>query len=116
MFLLTDLAVMVTSGLEVASRWPISSMDLDLAAAANTSAMLLLKVNGMAEELEVSPLLLKSWLLLDLEPAATKGVLPKVGPFCFCFCFSVGSFRSCIKLALFDLLRSLFTWDAIADN
>ena len=67
MFLLTDLAVMVTSGLEVASKWPISSMDLDLAAAANTSAMLLLKVNGMAEELEVSPLLLNSWLLLDLD-------------------------------------------------
>ena len=29
--------------------------------------MLLLKVNGMAEELEVSPLLLNSWLLLDLD-------------------------------------------------
>lgn len=81
------------------------SFDLDLlfAAAARTSAMLLLKVRGMAEELEVSEFL-KSWLLLDLEPdelvlLATSEVLPSVGPLLDddAFCFNVGSLSNCIK-------------------
>ena len=53
--LLTFLAVMVTSGLFVASAESLAL--LDLAAAAKTSAMLLLKVNGMAEEPEASEFL-----------------------------------------------------------
>merc|ERR1712223_334615 len=55
--LLNDLAVIVTSGFETKSFCPgfePASLDLDLAAAANTSAMLLLKVSGIADEPELS--------------------------------------------------------------
>ena len=112
--LLIFLAVMVTSGLFVAS---VESLALlDLAAAAKTSAMLLLKVNGMAEEPEASEFL-KSWLLLDFETdedevvvavalawLATSDVLPSVGPLLDDFCLTVGSLRSCIKFFSFSSL------------
>jgi hypothetical protein len=56
-----DLAVMVTSGFETLnSFWlpePPVSLDLDFAAAAKTSAILLLKVSGIAEEPELSEFL-----------------------------------------------------------
>lgn len=79
-------------------------IDLLLAAAAKTSAMLLLKVSGIADEPEVSEFL-NNWLLLDLlelldvdveVELATSEVAPRLGPLVFC-CFKVGSLSNCIK-------------------
>ena len=108
--LLTFLAVIVTSGLFVFSAESLAL--LDLAAAAKTSAMLLLKVNGMAEEPEASELL-KSWLLLDFETEdvevlawlATNDVLPSTGPLLeLDFCLTVGSLRICLRFFSFPSL------------
>ena len=112
--LLTFLAVIVTSGLLVFSAESLPL--LDLAAAAKTSAMLLLKVNGMAEDPEASELL-KSWLLLDFETdddeveevelasLATSDVLPSVGPLLeLDFCLTVGSLRICFRFFSFPSL------------
>ena len=108
-----DLAVIVTSGFEVNTPFWLepASLDLDFAAAAKTSAMLLLKVSGIAEEPELSEFL-NSWLLLDFEVPpevvadccccsnvellATSEVFPSVGPLA-CFCFNVGSLSNCIR-------------------
>lgn len=89
---------------------------LDFAAAARTSAMLLLKVSGIAEDPELESEFLNSWLLLDFEVvpvdetlmplvarlvarwlfAATSEVFPSEGPLAD-FCFKVGSLSNCIR-------------------
>ena len=91
--LATGLAVMVTSGLPPC---PSSCCFLALLVSASTSAMLLLKVRGMAPEEESE--LLKSWLLLLCGAAElTAGVeddedededllLPELCCCCCCCC------------------------------
>ncbi len=69
-----DLAVMVTSGFGDGSRETFILAALEAAAAANTSAMELLKVSGMAPELD-SELLNSCALLLRCGVIATAALL-----------------------------------------
>lgn len=139
--LATGLAVMVTSGLPLAAAMAAAAAAASacsfccfaLLAAAKTSAMLLLKVSGMALDPCSPPaLLLNSWLLLleaadegavdffdpELRALPMSEVLPRTGPLItLAEFFPGGSFNSCSKLdwATGDVLLVREVTDGVED-